>query len=551
MTKTDDSFEEKIKLLQLSFINDLPGRLDEINGYIELLANDHHDKPALESLTHKLHNLAGSGTTFGLPAVTELAREGENLLKVNAIIEHGIDTATATRITKILHELQTIKTEKISLPKIIKKTTTIKTTNDKNTDQKRTIYILESDMNRQEEIINQFLQYGYTTFVFNDIKQFTHAMEAETPDVSMIDLDFKTRSKSEINNFIKKSIQQGIFTIATCDSGNIQQRLFAARAEVHVFFVRPYVISDVIDRIDLSLSTKNADPFRVLIVDDSYELAKFYSITLENEGFNSNYITKPLNIMEAITHYQPELILLDLYMPDCTGFELASVIRQQENYIDVPIVFLSSETDTETQLTAMKQGADEFLTKPIKPEHLIMAVKTRIERYRQLKSLFIRDSLTGLHNHTSIKQHIETEILRAQRNHKQLCLVMIDVDHFKLVNDVHGHNVGDKILKGLARLMRQRLRKSDILGRYGGDEFIVILPETEINDAKLVIDKLRLDFENLQFKENKIDIKVTITCGIASYPPARDSEHLSVSADVALYDAKELGRNQVSIFDNF
>ncbi len=550
MTKPENSFEEKIKQLQLSFINELPGRLAEINGYIVDLDNDSHDSAALDSLQRKLHSLAGSGATFGLPVVTELAREGEKLLKVKSIIEHGIDPSTKTRIKKILSDLHNIKTEQINLPNITKNSDAIISPPKKTADQKRTVYILENNIAQHEHIINQFLQYGYLASAFDNIKKFSEALNSEVPDVAMIDLEFKDTSEVEINNFIKKIINKDVFTIVTCDNGSIHQRLFAARAQINVFFVRPYIISDIIDRIDSSLSTQNAEPYRVLIVDDSHELAKYFSVTLENEGFNSNYITKPLNIMEAITHYQPELILLDLYMPDCTGFELASVIRQQENYIDVPIVFLSSETDTKTQLLAMQQGGDEFLTKPIEPEHLILAVKNRIERYRQLKSLFIKDSLTGLHNHTSLKQHIETEILRAQRNRKQVCLVMIDVDYFKLVNDVHGHNVGDKVLKGLARLMRQRLRKSDILGRYGGDEFVVILPETEINDAKVVINKLRVDFENLQFKEKGIDIKVTITCGIASYPPARDSEHLSVSADIALYNAKELGRNQVSLFDN-
>ncbi|MFV1983371.1 MAG: diguanylate cyclase [Thiohalomonadales bacterium] len=550
MANAKNSFEEKIKLLQISFINELPGRLNEIDESISELDTTPNNSLALDNLTRKLHSLAGSGATFGLPSVTELAREGENLLKVKKIVEKGVDTPTTKRIKEILSALHNINTKKINEPALSFESELIRKSLQKKADKKLSIFILESDVSMHIDIINQFQQYGYLAKAFDDIKKFTEAQITETPDIVMIDLLLNNITVVKMNSIIKQSIESGAFTIVTCSDGNIQNRLNAARADAHVFFIKPYNISDVIDRIDASVTTKESDPYRVLIVDDSYELAKFYSLILDNEGFNTNYITKPLTIMEAITHYQPELILLDLYMPECTGFELASVIRQQEYYIDVPIVFLSSETDTKTQLLAMQQGGDDFLTKPIQPDHLILAVKTRINRYRELRSLFVKDSLTGLHNHTSIKQNIETEILRAQRNRKQVCLVMIDIDHFKQVNDIYGHNVGDKVLKALARLMRQKLRQTDILGRYGGDEFVVILPETEINDAKLVINKLCVNFKKLQFNDLENELSVSITCGIASYPPAKDSEHLSVSADVALYTAKQSGRNQVAIFED-
>ncbi len=553
MTNAKNSFEEKIKLLQISFIRELPGRLNEIDEFIVQLDSDPTDSTAIDNLTRKLHSLAGSGATFGLPEVTNLAREGEILLKETDIIENGVNSTTTNRIKEITTALHNIETEQVDVSAQSLKTEsdTLKSSLRKQANKVRTIYILESDTTILDDHINQFRQYGYIATLFSDVEEFCDAQQSGQPDIVMIDLFFNDTSTVKINYLIKECVKNNSFTIVTCTSGDIKHRLTAARANAHQFLIKPYSVPEIIDRIDAASTTKDIESYRVLIVDDSYELAKFYSLTLENAGFNSNYITKPLNIMEAITHYQPELILLDLYMPDCTGFELASVIRQQEHYIDMPIVFLSSETDTKTQLLAMEQGGDDFLTKPISPENLILSVQTRINRYRQLKSLFVKDSLTGLHNHTSIKQHIDTEISRARRNRKQVCLVMIDVDHFKQVNDVHGHNVGDKVLKALARLMRLKLRQTDILGRYGGDEFVVILPETEINDAKLVIDKLRIDFGKLQFTEIENEITVSITCGIASYPPAKNSEHLSISADVALYKAKELGRNQVAIYEDF
>jgi len=452
MTNAKNSFEEKIKLLQVSFINELPSRLSEIDENILELNSNPGDSSALDTLTRKLHSLAGSGATFGLPEVTNLAREGENLLKVKEIVNKGVNSLTTKRIKEIISALHNIKTSNLDESTFSQQLISNKASLKKKANKKRIIHILEGDISTHANIVNHFHQYGYSAAVFNQIDKFIKAQKNDSPDIVMIDLLFEGTSSVKMNLLIKQSVKNGTFTLVTCDNGDIQNRLSVARSDAHVFVIKPYSISEIIDQIDAAITTKDIDPYRVLIVDDSYELAKFYSLTLENEGFNSNYITKPLNIMEAITHYQPELILLDLYMPECTGFELASVIRQQENYIDVPIVFLSSETDTKTQLLAMQQGGDDFLTKPIQPDHLILAVKTRIDRYRQLRSLFVRDSLTGLHNHISIKQNIDTEILRAQRNRKQVCLVMIDIDHFKQVNDTYGHNTGDKVLKGLVPL---------------------------------------------------------------------------------------------------
>lgn len=326
----------------------------------------------------------------------------------------------------------------------------------------------------------------------------------------------------------------------------IQQRLAAVRAGGEAYFTPPYEATAIIEKLDKLLFPPESDTYRVLVVEDSRSQAHFITSVLVKEGMQVAACTEPLKLHESLQNFRPELILLDMYMPHCDGVELAKVIRQQPAYVSLPIVYLSAENDVSKQLNAMSMGGDDFLTKPIKPEHLISAVSTRIERYRTLRSLMIRDSLTGLLNHTNCMEHLEFEIACALRQKHTLCFAMLDIDHFKSVNDTHGHPTGDKVIKSLARLLTQRLRKSDIIGRYGGEEFAVVLPATPLDAAAEVLDNLRQRFERItQRSGDGAEFHVTFSCGIVELS-ADNGELLHELADKALYQAKTQGRNRVA-----
>jgi PleD family two-component response regulator len=167
-------------------------------------------------------------------------------------------------------------------------------------------------------------------------------------------------------------------------------------------------------------------------------------------------LIEPIQAMAELADFQPDLIILDMYMPACTGTELAKVIRHNDRYVSVPIIYLSAEDDLDKQLDAMSEGGDDFLTKPIKPRHLITTVRNRAARARNLKARMVRDSLTGLYNHTHILQLLEDCSFRARRENKPLSFAMLDIDHFKRVNDSHGHPMGDRVIKSLALFLKQR-----------------------------------------------------------------------------------------------
>jgi diguanylate cyclase (GGDEF)-like protein len=232
-----------------------------------------------------------------------------------------------------------------------------------------------------------------------------------------------------------------------------------------------------------------------------------------------------------------------MYMPNCQGTELAKVIRHNDRYVSVPIVYLSAEDDLDKQLDAMSECGDDFLTKPIKPRHLIATVRQRAARARNLHARMVRDSLTGLYNHTHILQLLEDARTRALRSQQPLSFAMLDIDFFKKVNDTYGHPMGDRVIKSLAMFLKQRLRKTDAIGRYGGEEFALILPNTDAATAQHVIEGIRQRFAEIIHPAHPQDLSCTFSCGIAELSAGADGKTLSKNADQALYSAKHAGRN--------
>jgi diguanylate cyclase (GGDEF)-like protein len=303
-------------------------------------------------------------------------------------------------------------------------------------------------------------------------------------------------------------------------------------------------MSDLVDKIDEAGARIAHEPYRVMIVEDAEDQALYCSAVLRQASVLTCVVTDPRTLLEQLAEFHPELVLMDMYLPGCSGDELARVIRQMEAFVGLPIVFLSSETNFDRQLSAMSHGGDEFLTKPILPAQLLSVVVSRIERYRTLQALMVQDSLTGLANHSRMQQLLETEVARALRHDRPLALAMIDIDHFKQVNDRHGHPTGDRVLRGLARFLRQRLRQSDVVARYGGEEFGVVLPTTNAASAQMVIDRLRAQFATLTHESDKVEpFSVSFSAGIAALPGPGSARELLLAADRALYLAKDRGRN--------
>jgi len=239
--------------------------------------------------------------------------------------------------------------------------------------------------------------------------------------------------------------------------------------------------------------------------------------------------------------------MIDLFMPGYNGFELAAMIRQHANFVSIPILILSAFDSPGELIKNYNIVGDDYLNKSVDDTYLLNFVKNKIQRSRDLRYLMERDSLTGLLNHTNFNDNLYRELIRASRTGQSLIYAMIDLDLFKNVNDTYGHLVGDTVLKSLAYMLQERLRKTDIIGRYGGEEFGILLTNTTMKNALCVMNETRERFSLIKHKAGDSGFFVTFSCGIASFPDYGKAEELSGAADNALYAAKSSGRNQVCV----
>ncbi|PWB30619.1 diguanylate cyclase response regulator [Pseudomonas sp. SDI] len=412
---------------------------------------------------------------------------------------------------------------------------------------RKPIYVMLQDHERAERLAKQLEFFGLGVEALYSAAAFQASMTERLPSAIVMDVDFGgpglgLQLAAQAQQGLEQRVPLLFFSLHETDTPT---RLAAVRAGGQEFLTGTLEASSLLEKVELLTSVTQYEPFKVLIIDDSRAQALHTERLLNSAGIVTRTLIDPIQTMAELADFQPDLIILDMYMPACTGTELAKVIRHNDRYVSVPIIYLSAEDDLDKQLDAMSEGGDDFLTKPIRSRHLITTVRNRAARARNLKARMVRDSLTGLYNHTHILQLLEDCSFRARREERPLSFAMLDIDHFKKVNDSHGHPMGDRVIKSLALFLKQRLRKTDFIGRYGGEEFAIVMPNTDIHAAHKVLDEIRRRFAEIHYPAQPRDLSCTFSAGVVELSEGLDALSMATAADEALYLAKGAGRNCV------
>ena len=294
---------------------------------------------------------------------------------------------------------------------------------------------------------------------------------------------------------------------------------------------------------------------KILIVEDDSSIREVMFTALSEAGYSVELAEQAEEAEQKIKSFQPHMVLMDHDMPGLTGLELLKQLRKESNYVTV--IFVSGRTDTSLVVDVLRSGADDYIKKPFRINELLARVEASfrthklhiqlLEANQKLQNMVDHDFLTGLYNMRSMYDKIGFELKRAKRFKRGIACVMIDMDHFKRVNDENDHLFGSFVLKKMGSLISHEIREIDFAARYGGDEFLVVLTEVERKGVEIFCERLRKRIEDYTFKDKDDQIDLTISLGyaLATESHEMDAKELVRRADQQLYKAKEGGRNCV------
>lgn len=543
---SDPAIAELLQNLAKLYVQRLPEETRLLERLTQELIDSGPELEQLETLRHQLHGIAGSAGTFGFQEITDQTREVERQVRALIKAGHPVDgtDVLVQSLSGLIEQLKQAAFADTASDPLVADVPRYHA-------RQPQLWLVEDDALQAAEIISVLEQFGY---VIRWFEAFTDAEQAaaadERPDGLILDLVFTRERINAAERLTRHSplVRLGVPVIFISATDSFQARLTAVRMGALGYMLKPLDMPRMVDRLEAVLEQDRPVAYRVLIVEDDLLQGQHYAAVLSASGMVVETLNEPTQIMDRLSDFRPDLVLMDIHMPECSGADLAGLIRTYDEWLSLPVIYLSAETDLDQQLMAMGRGGDDFITKPISDTRLVASVRVRAARFRKLDSLMARDGLTGLLKHSRIKEALEVEIARAERNAIPLSVVMLDLDHFKQVNDTYGHAAGDQVIRAMAHMLRQRLRKSDLIGRYGGEEFIIILPDTTAQVATRVIEETLERFKALRFTADPGEFQVTFSAGVASTADQILPASLLNMADKALYQAKSAGRSRVQRF---
>jgi diguanylate cyclase (GGDEF)-like protein len=332
------------------------------------------------------------------------------------------------------------------------------------------------------------------------------------------------------------------------------------------------------------MEEQHIDPHKrsILIVDDNPQNIQLVASHLRQEGYRISFSQSGRDVLQKIEKVSFDLILLDIMMPEMDGFEICTRVREHPEYREVPIIFLTAKIDKESIVKGFEVGAVDYIVKPFHGSELLARIRTHLDlkayrekveqiniqlnkeilngikmqeeleaskaelekMNRKLYEKATKDALTKLFNRRKMTDLIEYEYDRALRNKLPFSIIITDIDHFKKVNDTYGHDCGDVVLEEVSETLMAMIRKQDQVGRWGGEEFLLLLPETDTEGALILAEKIRAEIEKSCYYCDQTKLKITMTFGISSFCDEKTDKTVMKEADLALYDGKNSGRNR-------
>lgn len=560
----NEQFADKLNELRLAYLQRLP---QQVNAVIEdyNLLGVHWDPRLVSALLLKLHTLKGSSGTFGFKSFCNAVSEFENKLKAyqareqqpaandNPIVQFRpyleVLTQTMQQAQQDWSAQAAVVVESPTVAQSVVASSQVSTVKNsvKRSAHNPVLFLVDNDITQGEILRANLTEFGFFVHYFSDLASLAEGLEFQQPDICLIDLHLHNCSEDEIFSRVVAFTQHQVPVIVLSASGQFQQRIKAVRAKAQAYFTKPVKMNELVAKLRNLLDFEPRKPFKVLMIDDQESILNYHQHLFSAHGIECRTTQHPELMLEVLRDFEPDLFILDYHLPHFNGAELASMLRQIPAYEATPIVFLTGETADSLKSDLVEIGSDDVIGKDLGADKFVSQITSRIRRGKKLRMLMQQDSLTQLLNHGYIQSLARQMFSHAKRVKSPCCFVMIDLDHFKMVNDRFGHGCGDRVIVALTQMLQQRLRQSDGIGRYGGEEFLILMPDTDVQTAQSLISKLLHQFSQLKFFERNIEFHASFSAGISCASDWSSVQVCLERADQALYQAKKAGRNRVEI----
>jgi len=526
------------------------------------------------------HTLTGSLGSFGLEEASAIARQIQQILKHKKKLGL-VDLDKLKQLLPLLeHHLEHSKTSDLPPRPVVFPYTSFGASTP-------FLLIIDDDLVFARALADEASTWGFEVEIAIDLEQSQTILNNRFPQVIIMDLNFSEDNEKSVEFLAAINRQNPTLPIVILTvEDNFAKRLEAARLGSQCFLPKPITPSEVLANVSQVMQTANLSTARLLVVDDDPDLLRLLRTLLEPFGYQLTMLEHPHEFWKTLEQTTPDLLLLDVRLGNVSslleenkvlladspspssrkihagdlqesvskvltekplsGIDLCKVIRSDPRWNRLPIIFLSGHTDIETIQSSFEAGADDFLGKPIVVTELLSRIRIRLEQ-RKLWSMSEIDELTGVSLRRKALQDLTRLFHLAKRQQQPLSLAILDLDFFKRINDDYGHDTGDRVLRYFGQLLGQIFRQGDVVGRWGGEEFVVGLYGINKHQGMQRLENIAYYFSQNQFVGGEGSVfQMTFSGGISQFPEDGDDlQSLYRAADAALYRAKEQGRNQI------
>jgi diguanylate cyclase (GGDEF)-like protein len=548
----------KLDLIQ-SFLQQVPGRVSAILENWHQLVHTDWEGQLLDVLIERISTLAESGAKFG---VTQITQSGTSLISHlsdyhNTGLKPQHDDVVA--LDGLVHAFKdaAIQACNQQAESLLASAQESGTATQVNGEAGYIVFLLGIPETLAESVLRNLQAQGFDVRLLQDAHEIIRHYDVNPDDHCLLisHTDWLPTLFPENRTgglWSKENALPGMPVAFIADSNDLKTRLAAMRVDASAFWSKPVDPFLVAKRVQELTSSEADTAYRVMIVEDDPAQADFADAILSKANFKCRSVTDPFQVMDALNDFKPDLILMDLYMPEASGTELTTIIREQNEFVDIPIVFLSGEQDLDKQLSALSFGGEDFLSKPIAPKHLITTVTNRILRARQLSNRLgspaRSEKETGLHTRNYLLERLDAMLMAKSDFEETSAVVYLQIDTPENLVEAVGIGGMDVVLVEVAKSLKKRLQSQDVLTRFGDSSLGLLLTRRELDDIDKLMEQLCRDMAQEIMEVENTTVGITLSIGIYPIEPGnQDSRSIIAHAQLASRKAQEEGGNRVNL----